>query len=99
MRIISRQAIVPFAATHPTAQSPLGVWYTRVSRGKWQNFAELRQVFASADQVGRLTVFNIGGGNYRLIAQIEYELQRVYIHHILTHAEYDKGQWKYDEWF
>jgi len=43
-------------------------------------------------------MFNIGGGNYRLIARIEYRLQRVYIRHGLTHAVYDRGEWKDDEW-
>jgi mRNA interferase HigB len=45
-----------------------------------------------------LTVFNIGGNRYRLIARVEYEQQRVYIRHVLTHAEYDKGAWKNDPW-
>ena len=35
------------------------------------------------------TVFNIGGNKTRLIAKIQYELQRVTIHLVLTHAEYD----------
>ena len=99
MRIISKQTLVRFWTNHPNAQSPLRVWYTRVNRGRWRNFVELRQIFPSADQVGRLTVFNIGGGNYRLIVRVEYELQRVYIRHVLTHADYDRGNWKNDEWF
>ena len=34
------------------------------------------------------TVFNIGGNKTRLIATIQYELRRVTIHLVLTHAEY-----------
>ena len=36
------------------------------------------------------TVFNIGGNKARLIVSIQYQLQRVTIHKVLTHAEYDK---------
>ena len=35
------------------------------------------------------TVFNIGGNKTRLIATIHYDSQRVRIHLVLTHAEYD----------
>ncbi|WIG59531.1 MAG: hypothetical protein OJF49_002278 [Ktedonobacterales bacterium] len=48
-------------------------------------------VLPSADQVGRLTVFNLGGNTTRLVAAIHYNRQKVYIRAILTHEEYDKG--------
>lgn len=99
MHIITRKTLAEFWQKHPTAESPLKVWFTRVRQAQWQSFAELRRDFPSADLVGRLTVFNIGGGNYRLIARVEYQLQRVYVRHIMTHAEYDKGNWKDDKWY
>lgn len=44
-------------------------------------------------------IFNIGGNNYRLITFVDYEYQIVFIRNVLTHAEYDKENWKNDEWF
>ena len=44
-------------------------------------------------------MFNIGGNKYRLITRIEYERQEVYIRNVLTHAEYDREDWKRDPWF
>ncbi|MBI3934697.1 MAG: type II toxin-antitoxin system HigB family toxin [Acidobacteria bacterium] len=58
------------------------------------SFAELRSVFPTADHVGKLTVFNIGGNKVRLVAAIHYNRRRVYIRAVLTHAEYDAGKWK-----
>jgi len=58
------------------------------------NFAELRELFPSADQVDNKTVFNIGGNKYRLIAAFHYNRGRVYIRAILTHRDYDKSNWK-----
>ncbi len=87
-----------FWESQPRAAAPLQAWHQIVRHAGWASFAELRQTFPSADQVGRLTVFNIGGNKFRLIARIEYTLQRVYVRRILTHKEYDKGEWKEDPW-
>jgi len=51
-------------------------------------------MFPAADQVGKLTVFNIGGNKVRLIAAIHYNRKKIYIRAILSHAEYDKSKWK-----
>jgi mRNA interferase HigB len=58
------------------------------------SFAEIKRVFPSADKVGKFTVFDISGNKYRLIAAIHYNRKKVYIRHILTHAEYDLDKWK-----
>jgi mRNA interferase HigB len=62
--------------------------------GIFRSFSELKTFFASANQVDKFTVFNIGGNKVRLIAAIHYNCQRVYIRHVLTHSEYDKNKWK-----
>jgi len=51
-------------------------------------------MFPTADQVGKLTVFNVGGNKVRLIAAIHYNRKRIYIRWVLTHREYDQGRWK-----
>lgn len=59
---------------------------------------EVRRTYSHADgvPVGKrvYTVFNIAGNNFRLIAEIFYDDQVLLIRHVLTHAEYDKGDWK-----
>lgn len=65
----------------------------------WKSHGELLQTYPSADLVQRLTVFNIGGNDFRLITRLEFERQEIYIRGVLTHAEYDKGDWKNDPWF
>ncbi|WP_414518850.1 type II toxin-antitoxin system HigB family toxin [Nostoc sp. PCC 9305] len=99
MHIISRARLVEFWEKHSNAQTSLRLWYKLTSVAEWQNLVELRQTFPSADQVGNFTVFNISGNNYRLITLVDYKCQKVFIRHILTHAEYDKDEWKNDCWF
>ena len=69
-------------------------WYRSMKQREFASFAELRTVFPDADQIGKVTVFNIGGNKARLIAAIHYNRRRVYIRAVLTHREYDKGKWK-----
>jgi mRNA interferase HigB len=94
MRLISNRALREFADAHLQAEEPLQSWRHVIERNAFQNFAELRQAFRSVDKVGDLYVFNIGGNKYRLVATIAYRIQTVWVKHILTHAEYDKGAWK-----
>jgi hypothetical protein len=41
-----------------------------------------------------ICVYVILGNRYRLICVISFETGKVYIVDLLTHAEYDRGQWK-----
>ena len=94
MHIITRKRLNEFAAKHPNARSGLAHWYEILKAAEIRSFVELRRLFPSADQVGKLTVFNIGGNNVRLIAAIHYNRQKIYIRAVLTHEEYDTGTWK-----
>ena len=67
---------------------------SRSEAAEFASLAEVRAIFPSADQVGKRTVFNIGGNRVRLIVAIHYNRQRVYIRAVLTHREYDEGKWK-----
>jgi mRNA interferase HigB len=94
MHVITRKRLNEFAENHPNAKSGLAHWYRILKRNNPSNFAELRKLFTHADQVGGLTVFNIGGNKARLIAAVHYNRRKVYIRAVLTHAEYDAGKWK-----
>ena len=51
--------------------------------------AQSRQRVPYSNRETTFTVFNIGGNKARLIAVMRYESQQVFIHEVLTHAEYD----------
>jgi mRNA interferase HigB len=94
MHVISRKRLNEFVDRHPDSKASLAHWYGLMKRGYFANFAQLREIFPSADQVGNLTVFNIGGNKVRLIAAIHYNRQRIYVRAILTHDEYNDQSWK-----
>lgn len=94
MHIISRKALIQFWEKHPDGEIPLARWYKIVDKTDFRNFAELRMVFPSVDRVNELFIFNIAGNKYRLITSIHFNRGKVYIRHVLTHTEYDRGDWK-----
>lgn len=94
MRVISHKKIQDFARRHADSKKPLEAWYKVVRHSNFGSFSELRKTFSNADQVGKLTVFNIGGNKYRLIAAIHYNRSILYIRGIMTHDEYNDDTWK-----
>ncbi len=91
MRIISRKPLREFSERHADAKVPLDAWY-RILRGRgYRSPHELRVDFPTASFLGaRRTVFNIGGNKYRVVVDMRYDLGRVYVRDVLTHAEYDR---------
>lgn len=94
MHVISRKKLLEAARQHHELFAPLDVWYRVAKKAGWENLSEVRATFPTADAVGKYTVFNIKGNAYRVIVEINYRSQRLFIRHVLTHAEYDRGRWK-----
>ena len=94
MHIITRKRLNEFAEKFPETNNALADWYRLMKQNNFDSIAEIRQVFPSADKVGKLTVFNIGGNKVRLIAAIHYNQKKIYIRAVLTHKEYTQGNWR-----
>jgi mRNA interferase HigB len=94
MHVLSRKRLKEAGAQYPGLETALDVWYRIAKKARWSGLAEVRKVWASADAVGPFTIFNIKGNQYRLITEINYGTGRVFVRHVLTHAEYDRGRWK-----
>ncbi len=94
MHVITRKRLHEFMERHPDSRSSLETWYRIFKNASYDSFLDVRQHFGSAGYVVGLVVFNISGNKYRLIAAIHYNRKKVYIRHVLTHREYDRGDWK-----
>jgi mRNA interferase HigB len=94
MHVIAKPILVHFWTEHRDVEGPLRAWHSIMEKQVFADFNRLRSTFASADYVEPLTVFNIGVNKFRLIAAIHYNRGKVYIRHVLTHDEYDRGKWK-----
>lgn len=96
MHVISEKKLRDFWKKYPAAEKPLRAWHRVAEHAVWESFSDVREVYSSADQVGRCTVFNIGGNKFRLVVVIHFNRGKLYIRHVMTHREYDKGAWKED---
>lgn len=99
MRVISIRLLRDFWENHADAEAPLRAWYKTVKKADWNDLQETRGTYSSADGVHNrrgevLTVFNIAGNKYRLIARIRYEWKLINVRCVLTHSEYDRKKWK-----
>jgi len=99
VRVISLKPLREFWDQHPDAEDPLRQWYKAATKAEWSSLKEVRDTYPHADGVGikggeTLTVINIGGNKYRLIARVRYDYQLVNVRCVLTHREYDEGNWK-----
>jgi mRNA interferase HigB len=99
MHIISRKKLREFCEQHADSCEALDNWYKLTSKAKWANLTEVQSVYSTAEAVVNFTVFNRKGNRYRLIVDIVYSEQTIFIKYILTHAEYDKDKWKNDPYF
>ncbi len=87
------------AARYPDASKQVDAWYSTVKNASWQSLEDVRVIYRDAEAVGNFTVFNLKGNTYRLIVGIDYEDGTIYYKYFLTHADYDKDQWKNDTYF
>lgn len=94
VHVISFRMLREFAEVRPDAAEPLKAWHKVASSCEWESIADVRKVYPHADAAGRCTVFNIRGGHCRLVVQMNYESQVVYVKKVMTHAEYDIVQGK-----
>jgi len=94
VNVISKPGLMTEARRHPETLSVLDSFYRKARKASWQGLQDVRQQFPSADQVGNVLIFNVLGGNYRLIMTVNYSRQTMFFKALLTHREYDRKEWK-----
>jgi mRNA interferase HigB len=91
MRIIARNTLSAFWKAHPEIEQPLKAWFQVVKAADWANTAQVKRTFNKASVINReRVVFDICGGNYRLIVAFKFSAKIAWIKFIGTHAEYGK---------
>jgi len=93
MQVISKRPFSEAARKHPSHATSLERVYQALKRGNFGIPDAMRRVFPSLDNFkhrNKWWVINIAGNRLRLIAFIQFSQNRIYVKHILTHADYDK---------
>ncbi|TAL31051.1 MAG: type II toxin-antitoxin system HigB family toxin [Spirochaetes bacterium] len=91
MRIISAGTLRKYWTNHKETEEPLRAWVGFAKRADWKSPKDIKKQFTKACILsGNRAVFDICGGNYRLVIKVNYEHRIVWIRFLGTHTEYDK---------
>ena len=93
MRIVSHRKLKEFYESSEglEAKVPLERWYEIAEDAQWENFAQMRLDFPSADYVGNQHyVFNISGNKFRLVVVIKFIMGYIFIRWVGRHSDYNK---------
>ncbi|MEQ9286582.1 MAG: type II toxin-antitoxin system HigB family toxin [Cyclobacteriaceae bacterium] len=91
MRVVAKKMLRDFWEKYADAEEQLKTWYKEASRAKWKNPTDIKEEYARASILkGGRVVFDICGNKYRLMVDINYLRQWVFIRFIGTHTDYDK---------
>lgn len=89
--IIAKKKLLGFYEKHPDSKVSIETWIAITKNAEWRKFVDVLKDFPDADPVrNNRVVFNIARNKFRLIAQVSYIRQWVFIKFIGSQAEYDK---------
>lgn len=98
MNVISKRPFNDAARKYPNDRTALLEMFKLLQKSNFQNPEELKSIFSSLDNFkykDKWWVLDVGGNNLRVITFIQFVNKRMYIKHIVNHADYDKLTEKY----
>ena len=93
MRVIAKRTLREFyeQPLNKDAEQPLKAWHSETIKATWQTPHELKAQIRTASIIdSSKVVFNIAGNKYRLVVDIDYSRQAMFIKFVGTHKQYDK---------
>jgi mRNA interferase HigB len=94
MRVVGKGIIDAAIRKHGNLAGPLGSWWKIANEQTWTCLNDIRKTWPKTDEHDGWFIFDIKGRRFRLIATINFRSLLLEVRHVLTHAEYDKGDWK-----
>jgi mRNA interferase HigB len=98
MHVISKRPFNDAANKYPNDRQALLETYRVLSSTLFKTPEELKAIYPSLDNFkynDRWWVLDVGGNNLRIMAFIQFVNGRIFIKHIVNHADYEKLTTKY----
>ena len=90
MHIITRKRLTDFAKKHAETTGQLSAWRKTMKAKRYKTQKEVLADFPKVDFIGDYrAVFNIAK-QYRLVCDMRFDMGKVFIRHVVTHAEYER---------
>lgn len=92
MRIYVKSALRNFwERGYADAEEALKTWYFVARTSVWTSPADVKRRYPDASILrNNRVVFNIKGNRYRLVVEIHYDKQRLFVRFVGTHEDYDR---------
>ncbi|MFT3979758.1 MAG: type II toxin-antitoxin system HigB family toxin [Ferruginibacter sp.] len=91
MKVLNVLILQKFAKKHTDSTKSIEAWKITVENTSWKNKQQVLADFPNAKIIkGNRARFEIRHNKYRLIAEINYDDQIVFVCFIGTHNEYDR---------
>jgi mRNA interferase HigB len=91
VNVIARKNLEAFWRRHPETEQPLRAWLAAVKAQNWMSMNAVVSTYSKASPItAERCVFDICGGNYRLIVAFKFSAKVAFIKFIGTHAQYDR---------
>jgi mRNA interferase HigB len=92
MRVISKRTLREFyqQPRYQDSKGPLEAWHAEASKAIWLTPHDIKAQISTASIISdSLVVFNVAGNKYRLVVDVDYARQAMFVKFIGTHAKYD----------
>lgn len=93
MHVISKKPFNDARRQFPNDAAAIDNVYNQLKNLNFNSSDEMKKIFKTLDNFkykDKWYVIDIGGNNLRLLAFIDFKHHRMYVKHIVSHAEYDK---------
>jgi mRNA interferase HigB len=91
VNVIARRNLGAYWRSHPETEQPLRAWLTAAKTQDWTSMNAVLATFSKASPINaERCVFDICGGNYRLIVAFKFSARVAFIKFIDTQAQYDR---------
>ena len=90
MNVYNFSSLAAFYNKHPDCKQTLQKWYHDILSKHWKKPGAVTSDYNTARTIkNNRAIFKINENDYRLIVEINYQKEWVFIKFIGTHAEYD----------
>jgi mRNA interferase HigB len=89
--VIGRKRLEKFKRKHADAKGAIDAWLSEALDASWKRPRDIKERYPHASILANnRVVFNIKGGNYRLVVIVRYVSGAVLVEWVGTHAQYDR---------
>ncbi|MEQ1602318.1 MAG: type II toxin-antitoxin system HigB family toxin [Methylophilaceae bacterium] len=93
MRVIAKSTLLKFWSKpeYNDAEGALRSWYDEAIKANWKTPQNIKETYRNASIcANNRVVFNIAGNKYRLVVELQYQAEIVWVKFVGTHAQYDQ---------